>query len=78
MPQVPKQRNITLQDTAQQTGTSKRYGKAGKKKKKFQKEKHATCLTTLLKHELNSRDIARFATQIKPVLQRIESGCNKV
>lgn len=70
MPQVPKQRNITLQHTAQQTDTSKRYGKAGKKKK-IQKEKHATCLTTLLKHELNSRDIARFTTQIKPVLQRI-------
>ena len=66
MPQVPKQRNITLQHNKQVrvTGTENRA-------KKQQIKKNATCLTTLLKNELNSRDIARFTTQIKPVLQRI-------
>ena len=33
-------------------------------------KKHATCLATLLKNELNS-DVARFTTHIKPVLQQI-------
>ena len=33
---------------------------------------HATCLATLLQNVLNS-DAARFATHVKPVLQK--SGC---
>ena len=40
-----------------------RYGKTGNKK-------HATCFATLQLNELLS-DIARFTTQIKPVLQQI-------
>ena len=66
MPQVPKQRNITLQHNKQV-----RVIGMEKRAKKQQIKKNATCLTTLLKNELNSRDIARFNTQIKPVLQRI-------
>ena len=33
-------------------------------------KKHVSCLATLLQNELNS-DVARFTTQIKPVLQQI-------
>ena len=40
-----------------------RYGKAGNKKK-------ANCFATLLHSELNS-DVARFTTNIKPLLQQI-------
>ena len=40
-----------------------RYGKAGNKKS-------ATCFATLLHSELNS-DVARFTTNIKPLLQQI-------
>lgn len=46
MPQVPKQRNITLQHNKQVRvkGTEKRA-----KKQQIQKKENATCLTTLLK-----------------------------
>ena len=67
MPQVPKQRNITLQHNKQ----VRVIGTENRAKKQQIKKKNATCLTTLLKNELNSRQIARFTTQIKPVLQRI-------
>ena len=40
-----------------------RYGKTGNKKR-------APCLAALLQNELN-RDLARFTTHIKPVLQQI-------
>ena len=54
MPQVPKQRNITLKHNKQVRvkGTEKRA----------QKKRHATCLATLLQNELNS-DVTQFTTQ---------------
>ena len=58
--------NVTAEKIWLHKGTEKR----ATKKKNKQKQKRATCLTTLLQNELIS-DVARFAAHIKPVLNQI-------